>query len=163
MNGRLKEPDLLINDAGIMACPETRIGPGWEMQFGVNHIGHFALTKELLFAATQGVWGSHLQYIPEEFSHRYSVTFQEKRWSRWVGSTRAADRRRRRRRCSNRRNGVAPRRCGLQPHPFRSAKRVCIARTVISQLRRKRDDPRRVTSESMITPAATSRPKGSGR
>lgn len=37
----------LINNAGIMACPETRIGPGWEAQFAVNHIGHFVLTKEL--------------------------------------------------------------------------------------------------------------------
>ena len=40
--------DLLINNAGIMACPETRIGNGWERQFAVNHIGHFLLTKELM-------------------------------------------------------------------------------------------------------------------
>jgi NAD(P)-dependent dehydrogenase (short-subunit alcohol dehydrogenase family) len=40
--------DLLINNAGIMACPETRIGPGWESQFGVNHMGHFALTQGLM-------------------------------------------------------------------------------------------------------------------
>jgi NAD(P)-dependent dehydrogenase (short-subunit alcohol dehydrogenase family) len=41
--------DLLINNAGIMACPETRVGPnGWEQQFGVNHLGHFALTKALM-------------------------------------------------------------------------------------------------------------------
>lgn len=39
--------DLLINNAGIMACPERRVGPGWEMQFAVNHIGHFVLTKAL--------------------------------------------------------------------------------------------------------------------
>ncbi|MCA9265273.1 MAG: SDR family NAD(P)-dependent oxidoreductase, partial [Planctomycetales bacterium] len=37
--------DLLIANAGIMACPESRVGPGWESQFGVNHMGHFALTK----------------------------------------------------------------------------------------------------------------------
>ncbi len=40
--------DLLINNAGIMACPETRIGNEWESQFAVNHIGHFLLTKELM-------------------------------------------------------------------------------------------------------------------
>ncbi|MGO8247930.1 SDR family NAD(P)-dependent oxidoreductase [Rhizobium johnstonii] len=40
--------DMLINNAGIMACPETRVGPGWEAQFAVNHIGHFALTSLLL-------------------------------------------------------------------------------------------------------------------
>ncbi len=39
---------LLINNAGIMACPLTRIGPGWESQFGVNHLGHFALSVGLL-------------------------------------------------------------------------------------------------------------------
>lgn len=40
--------DLLINNAGIMANPLTRVGPGWESQFGINHMGHFALTKALL-------------------------------------------------------------------------------------------------------------------
>ena len=35
--------DLLINNAGIMACPETRIGKNWESQFAINHIGHFLI------------------------------------------------------------------------------------------------------------------------
>jgi NAD(P)-dependent dehydrogenase (short-subunit alcohol dehydrogenase family) len=48
--------DFLINNAGIMACPEARVGPGWESQFGTNHMGHFALTKSLmpLLARTPG-------------------------------------------------------------------------------------------------------------
>lgn len=37
----------LINNAGIMACPQSRIGQDWEMQFAVCHLGHFELTKGL--------------------------------------------------------------------------------------------------------------------
>ena len=48
MAGELEQLDLLINNAGIMACPLDRVGPGWESQFGVNHMGHFALTKALM-------------------------------------------------------------------------------------------------------------------
>lgn len=40
--------DLLINNAGIMACPAARVSGGWESQFGINHMGHFALTQALL-------------------------------------------------------------------------------------------------------------------
>ena len=48
MGEQLARLDLLINNAGIMACPLARVGPGWESQFGVNHMGHFALTQGLL-------------------------------------------------------------------------------------------------------------------
>jgi len=37
----------LINNAGVMACPLSRIGNGWELQFATCHIGHFELTKGL--------------------------------------------------------------------------------------------------------------------
>lgn len=45
--------DMLINNAGIMACPETRVGPGWEAQLATNHLGHFALTN-LLWPVLEG-------------------------------------------------------------------------------------------------------------
>jgi len=35
---------LLVNNAGVMACPLARTEKGWEMQFGTNHMGHFLLT-----------------------------------------------------------------------------------------------------------------------
>lgn len=47
MNGQLDKLDMLINNAGIMACPEARVGPGWESQFGINHMGHFGLSMAL--------------------------------------------------------------------------------------------------------------------
>jgi len=40
--------NVLINNAGIMACPLARTAQGFESQLGVNHIGHFAFTQALL-------------------------------------------------------------------------------------------------------------------
>ncbi|MFC6018457.1 SDR family NAD(P)-dependent oxidoreductase [Plantactinospora solaniradicis] len=45
-----RDIDIVINNAGIMACPQTQVGPGWEAQFAVNHLGHYALVN-LLWAS----------------------------------------------------------------------------------------------------------------
>ncbi|MFD3929380.1 oxidoreductase [Streptomyces sp. NPDC058614] len=51
--------DLLINNAGVMALPLGRTADGFETQFGVNHLGHFALTG-LLLPALLGTPGARV-------------------------------------------------------------------------------------------------------
>ncbi len=46
--------DVLINNAGVMAAPFGKTADGFETQFGTNHLGHFALTRELMPLLAKG-------------------------------------------------------------------------------------------------------------
>ena len=48
INKKYKTLDCLINNAGIMACPYSKTKDGFEIQMGTNHLGHFALTGQLI-------------------------------------------------------------------------------------------------------------------
>ncbi|NJP43632.1 SDR family NAD(P)-dependent oxidoreductase [Actinacidiphila epipremni] len=49
-----RDIDIVIDSAAVMAAPETRVGPGWELQFATNHLGHFALVNRLWPAIERG-------------------------------------------------------------------------------------------------------------
>ncbi|MGW1931235.1 SDR family NAD(P)-dependent oxidoreductase [Streptomyces sp. NPDC001919] len=70
--GELREAhqkiDLLINNAGVMYTPRQKTRDGFDMQFGVNHLGHFALTG-LLLEALLPVAGSRVVTV-SSFGHR---------------------------------------------------------------------------------------------
>ncbi len=53
-NERFDKIDLLINNAGVMACPQEQTSDGFERQFGTNHLGHFVLTKGLMPLVEKG-------------------------------------------------------------------------------------------------------------
>jgi NAD(P)-dependent dehydrogenase (short-subunit alcohol dehydrogenase family) len=54
LTDRHPEIHLLIDNAGVMACPPARTADGFEMQFGTNHLGHFLFTVLLLDALRAG-------------------------------------------------------------------------------------------------------------
>ncbi|GAB7106255.1 SDR family NAD(P)-dependent oxidoreductase [Streptomyces phaeofaciens JCM 4814] len=72
--------DLVIDNAGIMACPETRVGPGWEAQFATNHLGHFALVNRLWPAIEPG--GARVVSVSSRGHHFSGVRWDDVHWSR---------------------------------------------------------------------------------
>lgn len=76
-SGRL---DALINNAGLMAIPLARTREGFEMQFGVNHLGHFALSA-LLWKPLSHTEGSRLVQV-SSLAHAFGrMRFEDVHWS----------------------------------------------------------------------------------
>ena len=79
--------DLLINNAGLMAIDEARTADGFEMQIGVNHLGHFALDAQLL-PLVLSTPGSRILSM-SSFGHRPGkvvaddLNFEKRGYSRW--------------------------------------------------------------------------------
>jgi NAD(P)-dependent dehydrogenase (short-subunit alcohol dehydrogenase family) len=69
--------DILINNAAVLATSEQRIGPGWEMQFAVNHLGPYALTN-LLWPALAAAGGPARVVTVSSWGHKSSpVHFED--------------------------------------------------------------------------------------
>jgi NAD(P)-dependent dehydrogenase (short-subunit alcohol dehydrogenase family) len=78
--------DLLINNAGVMATPKSSTADGFELQFGTNHLGHFALTG-LLFDLLDKVPDSRVVTLSSNAHKPGKIDFEdlqhEKRYHRW--------------------------------------------------------------------------------
>lgn len=74
--------DLLINNAGVMYTPKQRTADGFELQFGTNHLGHFALTG-LLLDRMLPVHGSRVVTVSST-GHRIqaAIHFEDLQWER---------------------------------------------------------------------------------
>ena len=71
--------DLLINNAGVMATPEQRTAQGFEMQFGVNHLGQFALTG-LLLPQLLATRGSRVVTVSSTGHRPGRIRFEDPNW-----------------------------------------------------------------------------------
>ncbi|WP_328503241.1 oxidoreductase [Streptomyces sp. NBC_00457] len=84
--------DLLINNAGVMALPYGTTADGFETQFGVNHLGHFALTGRLLpvLLATPGARVVTVSSTMHALSNiDIDDLNSERRYSRWIAYARS--------------------------------------------------------------------------
>ncbi|WP_394741093.1 oxidoreductase [Natronococcus roseus] len=72
------EIDVLINNAGVMAIPRSETEDGFETQFGVNHLGHFALTGLLLEnLATDGEEPARVVTVSSAVHERGRIRFED--------------------------------------------------------------------------------------
>jgi len=80
---------ILINSAGIMACPLARDRRGYESQFSTNHLGHFQLTLRL-WPALQKAQGARVVTL-SSWGHRHSPVhledpnFERREYTPWLG------------------------------------------------------------------------------
>jgi NAD(P)-dependent dehydrogenase (short-subunit alcohol dehydrogenase family) len=74
--------DLLINNAGVMFTPKATTKDGFELQFGTNHLGHFAFTG-LLLDQLLGVEDSRVVTV-SSIGHRFArgIRFDDLQWER---------------------------------------------------------------------------------
>ncbi|MET8156545.1 SDR family NAD(P)-dependent oxidoreductase [Sphaerisporangium sp. NPDC005289] len=67
---------ILVNNAGVMAAPETRTPEGWELQFATNHFGHFALATGLHHALA-AAGGARVVSVSSAAHLRSPVVFED--------------------------------------------------------------------------------------
>jgi NAD(P)-dependent dehydrogenase (short-subunit alcohol dehydrogenase family) len=72
--------DVVVCNAGIMACPLARTAEGWELQFATNHLGHFALVNRLWPAIAPG--GARVVSVSSRGHHFSGIRWDDLHWAR---------------------------------------------------------------------------------
>ena len=72
---------VLVNNAGVMALPYRKTQDGFEMQFGTNHLGHFALTG-LLLDQLRATPGARIVTVSSGFHRLGKIRFDDPQWER---------------------------------------------------------------------------------
>ncbi len=80
--------DLLINNAGVMATPQRETADGFELQFGTNHLGHFALTG-LLLGALRAAPAPRVVTVSSTMHRIGRIDFENLQWRRGYGPWKA--------------------------------------------------------------------------
>jgi NAD(P)-dependent dehydrogenase (short-subunit alcohol dehydrogenase family) len=80
--------DLLINNAGVMAPPYGKTTQGYEQQFGINHLGHFALTG-LLLDLLNRTPGARIVTVSSGAHQIGDINFDDLNWERRYPAMRA--------------------------------------------------------------------------
>ncbi|MEU5879308.1 oxidoreductase [Spirillospora sp. NPDC047279] len=73
--------DVLVNNAGVMALPHRTTADGFEMQFGTNHLGHFALTG-LLLPALLAASAPRVVTVTSGFAFAGRLRFDDLQWEK---------------------------------------------------------------------------------
>ena len=73
--------DLLINNAGVMAPPYSKTVNGFELQFGTNHLGHFALTMQLMDLLRK-TSGSRIVTVSSNMHKSGNLNFDDLNWEK---------------------------------------------------------------------------------
>ena len=79
IRSRYPRLDLLVNNAGVMMPPLGRTTDGFELQFGTNHLGHFALTG-LVLPSLLGVPGSRVVTVSSNGHKVGRIRFDDLQW-----------------------------------------------------------------------------------
>ncbi len=80
--------DVLVNNAGVMATPQRETADGFELQFGTNHLGHFAFTG-LLLDALRAAPAPRVVTVSSTVHRIGSIDFDNLMWQRGYGPWKA--------------------------------------------------------------------------